>query len=128
MDPWDPEAESAWDAIRENPGLPNSVFYRLECTDIFTHSRRLRLRYRFRSIPIQQQVYDLDIPVPVQYLHPRGPENFVANTFSRFVPFLGGEEELHLLDEFDITVYHPQKDKYKILEGTTTTVAGTVRL
>ena len=50
------------------------------------------------------QVYDFDI----QYIP--GPENFVADAFSRLVPFLGGDEELHLLDEFDIP-----KDKYKII-------------
>jgi transposase InsO family protein len=50
------------------------------------------------------QVYDFDI----QYIP--GPDNFVADAFSRLVPFLGGNEELHLLDEFDIP-----KDKYKII-------------
>ena len=50
------------------------------------------------------QVYDFDI----QYIP--GPDNFVADAFSRLVPFLGGNEELHLLDEFGIP-----EDKYKII-------------
>ena len=50
------------------------------------------------------QVYDFDI----QYIP--GPDNFVADAFSRLVPFLGGTDELHLLDEFEIP-----RDKYKIL-------------
>ena len=98
-------------------GLPNSVFYRLECTDIFTHSRRLRLRYR-RSIPFQ--VYDFDIPADRGYstsntgtgtVHAsQGPKTSWPTPFPTCSLFSWGGEELHLLDEFDIP-----KDKYKII-------------
>jgi hypothetical protein len=39
-----------------------------------------------------------------------GPQNFVADAFSRLVAFAGTEEELHLLEEFNIP-----SDKFKII-------------
>ena len=55
------------------------------------------------------QGFDFDI----EYL--KGEENYVADSFSRLVPFLGGEEHhdlnpLSLHDEFKIP-----RDKYKVI-------------
>jgi hypothetical protein len=64
------------------------------------------------------QAFDFDL----EYL--KGEENFVADSFSRLVPFLGGEEyhdlnPLSQLDEFKIP-----RDKYKIISQAHNSVVG----